>query len=95
MTAYGAADTTSSSTDSDIGFNASYSHVEESDTVTSGAATQSESHTLHVCDSEYNGEGNNRLVDVYIYRIRRKLKKMGHPGVRTVFGRGYILDSAG
>ena len=94
MTAYGAADTTSSSTDSDIGFNSSCSDVAESDAVTAGAATQSESHTLHICDSEYNGEGNNRLVDVYIYRIRRKLKKMGHPGGRTVFGRGYILDSA-
>ena len=34
-------------------------------------------------------------MDVYIYRIRLKLKKISHPGVRTVFGRGYILDSAG
>ena len=55
VTAYGAAGTTSSSTNSDIGFNSVCSDVAESDDVTSGAATQSESHTLHVCDSEYNG----------------------------------------
>ena len=55
VTAYGAANTASSSTNSDIGFNSSCSDVEESDDVTSGAATQSESRTLHVCDSDYNG----------------------------------------
>ena len=55
VTAYGAANTTSSSTNSDIGFNSSCSDVAESDDVTAGAATHSESHTLHVCDSEYNG----------------------------------------
>ena len=55
VTAYGTANTASSSTNSDIGFNSSCSDVEESDDVTSGAATQSESRTLHVCDSEYNG----------------------------------------
>ncbi len=37
-------------------------------------------------------DGNERRVDVCVYRLRRKLNRIGHPGIRTVLGRGYILD---
>ena len=36
--------------------------------------------------------GNERRVDICVYRLRRKLNRIGHPGIRTVLGRGYILD---
>lgn len=32
-----------------------------------------------------------RAVDVTVFRLRTRLKKIGHPGIQTVFGRGYRL----
>lgn len=34
---------------------------------------------------------NPRVVDVTVYRLRSKLKELGHPGIKTVFRRGYRL----
>ena len=60
LTAYGAAGTTSSTTDGDIGFNSDCSVVEQTTAFTadSGASpTHSEAYTLYVCDSQYNDGG--------------------------------------
>ena len=35
--------------------------------------------------------GTLRAVDAYVYRLRSKLRKLGHPGISTVFRRGYRL----
>ena len=35
--------------------------------------------------------GTLRVVDVYVYRLRSKLRKLDHPGISTVFRRGYRL----
>jgi DNA-binding winged helix-turn-helix (wHTH) protein len=32
-----------------------------------------------------------RTVDVNVYRLRSKLREIGHPGVMTVYRRGYRL----
>jgi DNA-binding winged helix-turn-helix (wHTH) protein len=32
-----------------------------------------------------------RAVDVTVCRLRSRLKRIGHPGIQTVFGRGYRL----
>jgi DNA-binding winged helix-turn-helix (wHTH) protein len=34
-----------------------------------------------------------RTVDVNVYRLRSKLRAIGHPGVTTVYRRGYRLAS--
>jgi len=36
---------------------------------------------------------NSRVVDTYISRIRKKLTNLGHPGIKVLNKRGYILDS--
>ena len=38
-------------------------------------------------------ELNSRVVDTYISRIRKKLNNLGHPGIRVLTKRGYILRS--
>ena len=35
-----------------------------------------------------------RTVDVNVYRLRSKLRAIGHPGVTTVYRRGYRLSAA-
>jgi two-component system, OmpR family, response regulator len=32
-----------------------------------------------------------RAVDVMVFRLRSRLKRLGHPGIMTVFRRGYRL----
>lgn len=32
-----------------------------------------------------------RTVDVYVSRLRRRLRSLGHPGIATVYQRGYRL----
>ena len=32
-----------------------------------------------------------RAVDVVVFRLRTRLKRIGHPGIQTVFRRGYRL----
>ena len=60
--AYGWAADSSSWTNSDIGFNSSCSDIEEAEDVTAGASSQSETFTLHVCDSQYSGGGTVEIV---------------------------------
>ena len=60
VTAYGAENTTSSTTDSDLGFNSGCSTVEESDSFTTGVGASpehAESYTLRMCDHQNNGGG--------------------------------------
>jgi DNA-binding response OmpR family regulator len=37
----------------------------------------------------------SRTVDIHIQRLRRKLKGHLAPTIRTVFGRGYVLEYPG
>ncbi len=56
VNAYAGENGEQSTTNSDLGFNATTcSDVEESDDVTSGASSHTATFTLHICDSEYNG----------------------------------------
>ncbi|MDA1035872.1 MAG: winged helix-turn-helix domain-containing protein [Chloroflexi bacterium] len=36
-------------------------------------------------------QASSRAVDVNIHRLRTKLQRAGHPGIKTVFQRGYVL----
>lgn len=40
------------------------------------------------------GEENSNVVDVYISRLRRKLKDAGKPFIRTIHGTGYMLAAS-
>ena len=45
-----------------------------------------------IVDRVWNGKQcNPRIVDVTVHRLRAKLRELGHPGVATVFRRGYRL----
>ncbi|MBI4306575.1 MAG: winged helix-turn-helix transcriptional regulator [Chloroflexi bacterium] len=37
------------------------------------------------------GDSKARVVDTYISRLRRKLTTAGHPGIRSIYMRGYRL----
>ena len=36
-------------------------------------------------------QATSRAVDVNIHRLRTKLQSAGHPGIKTVYRRGYVL----
>ncbi|MDA1175055.1 MAG: winged helix-turn-helix domain-containing protein, partial [Chloroflexi bacterium] len=45
-----------------------------------------------IVDQVWRGQAANpRAVDVAVFRLRTRLKRIGHPGIQTVFGRGYRL----
>lgn len=45
-----------------------------------------------IVDEVWRGEAASpRAVDVTVFRLRTRLKRIGHPGIQTVFGRGYRL----
>lgn len=38
-------------------------------------------------------QATSRAVDVNIHRLRAKLRNAGHPGIKTVYRRGYVLEA--
>jgi DNA-binding winged helix-turn-helix (wHTH) protein len=45
-----------------------------------------------IVDEVWRGRAASpRAVDVIVFRLRMRLKRIGHPGIQTVFGRGYRL----
>ena len=61
--AFGGADDTSSTTESDIGFNSTCSDIKETDAVDSDVESHTATFTLHACDAQYNDGG---IVKVYL-----------------------------
>ena len=61
--AFGGANDTSSTTESDIGFNSDCSDIEEMDLVAADVSSHTATFTLHACDAQYNGGG---IVKAYL-----------------------------